>query len=487
VNVSIVAAVLVSAVVVGTVVGERRAVPAAPIDSPSSFGLSSDHGLIVSTRDGFAIRSETDPAVIRRIEPTRPLSEHAVAASRDGRLVAYWRPQSGQTGDALMLYDAATNADPRVLLQLSTGQMGGAMVWADDGSGLAFTSQLFRGPAPGPGMRLQIIELKGGLASGQPKEIATSDGRTMLRPLAWIRETRTVSAVEGSVDGFASTYVMANEDGEVSRVAMRSGAQVVLTDSVVADPQSRFLTYIVTFTCQDGTPGCTLVRLWALEDPKIAMGVQALPGTTYVRAAWRPFSREIALLVRRGGESHVEFLQIGRFSPERSIGPVPTDSQILTRPDGRAIVTSAAVTGGQFGALYDVASGSRASIDLSGADAGLPTRSITLTTQEAERIAHLDTAAPLLTDAEAIERVRATLGVDRVDRISAALERGSFPHGGVVPSWKVRAEGEFQQRFRGGPGGAPPAAPCGVWTFNARSGLLTEMRMGANLGDCAAF
>lgn len=490
VNAGVAVAVLVTAVVVGSVVGDRRAVPASPSGSLPPFGVSSDHGLIVSTRDGFVIRSETDPAVIRKIEPTRPLSEHTIAVSRDGRLVAYWRPPESrdQTGDELMLYDAANNADPRVLLQLANGQLGGAMVWADDGSGIAFTSQLIRSPAPGPVKRLQIIELKGGLSSGQPKEIATASGANVLRPLAWIRETRTVSAVEGSVDGFASNYVLASEDGEVSRVALRSGDQVVLSDSVVADAQSRFLTYIVTFTCQDGTPGCTLVRLWALEDPKIAIGVQALPGTTYVRAVWRPFSREVAVLVRRGGESHVELVQIGRFSPDRSIGPVPADSQILMRPDGRAFVSGRPGTGGLSGVIYDVATGSSLPIDLSGADAGPLTRSITIGTQEADRIARLATASPLLTDADAIERVRATFGVDRVDRINAILERGSFPLGGVMPRWKVRADGEFQQQgFRGGPAGAPPVARCGVWTFNARTGLLTGVRMSATLDDCAAF
>jgi hypothetical protein len=489
VNASVVAVVIVTAVVVGSVLGERRGVPASPSVSPLPFGPSSDHGLIVSTRDGFVIRSESDPAVIRRIEPTRPLSEHAVAVSRDGRLVAYWRPQSGQYGDALMLYDAATDADPRVLLQLSTAQLGGALVWADDGSGLAFMSQLSRGPAPGPVARLQTIELKGGLASGQPREIATaSDARTVLRPLAWIRETRTVSAVEGSVDGFASNYVMASEDGAVSRVALRSGDQVVMSDSVVADPQSRFLAYVVTFTCQDGTRGCTLVRFWALEDPKIAIGWQAPPGSTYVRAVWRPFSREVALLVRRGGESHVEFWSSAKFGSARSIGPVPGDLWLLMQPDGRSFLLSRPVTGGLVGALYEVVTGSGVPIDLtrSGADAGLPTLSATIGPNEAERIARLTTASPLLTDAEAIELVRATLGPDRVDRISAALERGTYPRGGVAPSWKVRAEGEFQQRFRSGQV-SPPIARCGVWTFNARSGQLTGVRMGANPGDCAAF
>jgi hypothetical protein len=42
--------------------------------------------------------------------------------------------------------------------------------------------------------------------------------------------------------------------------AVSSGDQVVRFGDVMADSQTRTLAYLVTFTCQDGTPGCTLVR-----------------------------------------------------------------------------------------------------------------------------------------------------------------------------------------------------------------------------------
>src|SRR5713226_1144376 len=63
----------------GTAVSQPRAPTASP--AGPSFGLSPRYGVIAMTRDGFAVRSETDPRPIRRIEPTSHLYLDSLAVS----------------------------------------------------------------------------------------------------------------------------------------------------------------------------------------------------------------------------------------------------------------------------------------------------------------------------------------------------------------------------------------------------------------------
>jgi hypothetical protein len=112
----------------------------------------------------------------------------------------------------------------------------------------------------------------------------------------------------------------------------------------MADSQTRTLAYLVTFTCQDGTPGCTLVQFWTLEDPQQALGWQANPGTTFVRLLWRPFTRDLLVVTRSNGDRSLS-LQVWsspHFGSSRAIPLSRTDaSLVVSRPDGGAIFVGA--------------------------------------------------------------------------------------------------------------------------------------------------
>ena len=484
---------LIAALIVGNQFRLSRVTPAAsPIASPAPVGLSPQYGIVALTRDGFAVRSETDPNPIRRIEPTSHRYPETVAVSRSGRLVAYWRPPStGELGDVLMLYDAATNAEPRPLVEVPN-EFGASIVWADDESGIAFATQLQRGPAPGPPMRILIVEIANGIAKGPAKLLPyqrASAELGVVRPVAWIRETRTISAIEGTLEGVARNYVTVSEDGLVKRFAVSSGDQMVRLSDVIADPQTRTLAYLVTFRCQDGTPGCTLVRFWTLEDPQQALGWQATPGTTFMHLLWQPFTRNLLVVTRsdRGRFLTLEVWSSPHFGSSQSIPLAQSDASfLLMRPDGRAIFVGA-LSGswrGDLIALDGTAAPSAA--DLTSTGGGAPALSITLDSNEAGRVAALPPAAPLLSESDMMAQVRKTAGFpDRIDRVSASLDRGTYPLAGRAPTWTVKATGEFQQNFRGGPGGTVPPAHCATWTFNARTGVLLGVQMTDAVANCS--
>jgi hypothetical protein len=494
------AVVLVAALVVGAQLRTLRepasataTASVAPSSTPNPpLRLSPSFGLLALTRDGFVVRRETDASPIRRIEPTSQFYDRTIAVSRSGRFVAYWRPalQGEPSGDVLMVYDAATNADPRPVLSM-TNEFGGPLVWADDDSGIAFTSQFVRSP-PGVGKRLAVIEMQGSVAKGPVREIGRSlDARTVLVPLAWIRETRSVSAIEGDPAGVASSYVLAPEDGSgpLERVAVSSGDQVVRLTDVVANQQSRMLAYLVTFRCQDGSPGCTLIRFWALEDPRIAVGWQAAPGSTFVGLQWRPFSRDLLVRTRddpvrvSGGAplTRLEGWNSTGYGSTRTLAPLPPNaSELVLRPDGRAIF-AAAFTGGWPATLYDLVGTDTLTTDLTTAGGGSPHHAVTLETNDADRIDSLPRASPLLTDAEV--RALVAKAAVRIDASKATLDPGTYPLAGRAPVWTVKATGSFSSFERGPVAGPPPR--CEIAKFNARTGQLVGIQHFANESDCA--
>jgi len=480
---------LIAALIVGTQFRLSRVPPASsPVATAPPIGLSAKYGVIALTRDGFVVRSEADPNPIRRIEPTSHRYPETVAVSGSGRYVTYWRPNGGVLPDDLMIYDATTNAEPRVLLHLTgEGETGATLIWADDGSGIAFATLRGGGRAPAQ-MHLVAIDVRDGRAVGVPRELGgAATAETLIKPLAWIRETHTVSAIEGTAEGIARNYVLAGEDGSVKRFAVSSGDQVVRLDDVIADPQTRTLAYLVTFTCQDGTPGCTLVRLWTLEDPQQAFGWQNDPGTTFTQLVWRPFTRDL-LVVARSDRDRSLTLQVWsspHFGNSRSIALSQSDaSLLLARPDGRAI--SVAASDGRADLVTLDGTAPSLAADLTPTGGGTPALSVTLDSNEAGRVAGLAPAAPLLSESEIVAQVRKSVGFpDHVDQISASLDRGTFPVAGRAATWTVKATGEFTQNLRGGPGGTPSPAHCAIWTFNARTGVLRGIQMTDATANCS--
>jgi hypothetical protein len=382
------------------------------------------------------------------------------------------------------------------------GDFGGALVWADDDSGIAYTSFPFRSPSPGPPMRLAIVEMQGATAGGPARTIANFDRGNLVVPLAWIRETHSVSAVEGDRTGVATNYALVDERGQgsVRRFAVSSGDQVVRLSDVVANQQSRMLAYLVTFRCQDGTPGCTLIRFWALEDPQIAVGWQATPGSTFVGLQWRPYSRDFLVRVRddRAGLTNgapamrLEGWNSSSYgsTPRLALAPGSV-SELIVRPDGRSMF-HATLNNGWPAGLYDLTSNDSSNTflstqlwDLTTTGGGSPRYSVTLSANEAQRLDSLPTASPLLTDAEVIQfATKARSLTDRVDAVKATLDSGNYPFGGRAPLWTVKVTGQFVDTFSRGDR-QPPVAHCEIATFNARSGQFLGIQFLPNESDCS--
>ena len=444
---------------------------ASPASAPgAALGPSSKYGVIALSRDGFVVRRETDPGPIRRIAPVSYRYLDSIAVSPDGRYVAYWVPDTSTNGDDLAVYDAVTNADPRTVLTL-TNLIGGAIAWADDDSGLAYAAiRSTRGPLPA--MFLSVVDL-GGPNAGTPRLLpgAYADFGHVLKPLAWIRGSSFVAAVEATQEGRALSYVLASENTDAKRFALGSGDQIVRVTDVVADPQTRLLSYLVSFTCQDGTPGCTLVRFWALEDPQIAVGWQE---PTFSALRSRPFTREVLIDTKTGVNRVVGRWTTSAFG-SASTPPIPSDtSAFFVRPDGSALF-AAGFDGRWRGKFLDLDRGTTADVDLTTDGGGAPTFSVVLDAAEASRIAALPREAPILSEGEARALVIKRAG-GRIDHISSTLDRGTFPAAGTPPVWTVKTTGEFEIPIRGLVAPVSRTAKCVIWSLDARTGFVFGTR-----------
>jgi hypothetical protein len=449
--------------------------PLGPSTAVLPLAASAKFGILGLTRDGFAVRPETDPNPIRVIPQIEHRLPGGFAVSNDGRYVAYWRPIGGG-GDDLMLYDAASNRDPTDIAHLPDAT-GGPIAWADDDSGLAFASMPL---AAGSRTNLSVL----GVSDRTAHVIASgSDVTSRLRPLTWIRDTQSVSAIEVTPQGVVTAYVLAKESGQTVRFAVGNGDQVIRENGVAVDAQSRTFAYLVSFTCQDGQPGCSLIRYWSLADPQQATWeAQIGPDQAYAGVWTRPFSRvTIAKVSGRDSMMHL-------FCRSKSCGgpsALPaTFERVLVRPDGSALI-GASFDGGWRGRLISLQTGSDLVLDLTTASGGAPTASVTLDVATASTIHATPRVTPLLTDAEilAIVKGQAASGLgDRIDRIAATLDRGSFPFAGTAAVWTVAAAGQFTINTRGL--GASLVVPCMIWRFNAQLGTLIEQRWIVDAGVC---
>jgi hypothetical protein len=306
----------------------------------------------------------------------------------------------------------------------------------------------------------------------------------LLKPLTWIRDTQSVSAIEVTAEGAVTAYVIARESGQTLRFAVGTGEQVIRETGVSVDAQSRTLAYLVSFTCQDGRPGCSLIRYWSLADPQQATWeAQIGPDQAYAGLWTRPFSRvTIAMVSGRDSMMRLFCRTKGCGGPSEF---QPIFDRVLLRPDGSALLGASFDGGGWRGKLFSLQTGSAVVLDLTTSTGGAPTLSVTLDVATANAIHAAPRVTPLLTDAEILAIVKGRAGSgqgDRIDRIAATLDRGSFPFAGTAPVWTVAAAGQFTINTRGP--GIPFVVPCMIWRFNAQFATLIEQRSIVDAGAC---
>jgi hypothetical protein len=180
------------------------AVPSTAAPSPTSD--PSRYGVLLQAPGRIFVRRE------------RPLSDVVLAiggeqpaASHDGKRVAFWRtgPQ-GNNPQELRIVDVIGGAE-RMLAALPAGDLGGAIVWANDDTGLlyeAHSSQLLPGAGGGPrSSRLESFDLAVSQAPGATDSQLVLTGGSVFVPLAWDKGGALASALITGEGGQVGQYV----------------------------------------------------------------------------------------------------------------------------------------------------------------------------------------------------------------------------------------------------------------------------------------
>ena len=303
---------LVGALVLGTVISERRAALASP--QPTVGATADRYGLIVQS-GGPVVRSEDDPAPIARLysEPShRGGTELWVmsAVSPDGHRVAYWIWGASPPGlgslalTKLAVYDAITGTT-RELLTLSS-EAGSGVVWSTDGTGLLIgVGSAAVGFNEGPKLaRLRTIDVATGMTQdigptvgsipasrgplipgAQPPPSATQSppGNVVFRPLFWDRAADRVVAVLAGPNTSYADQVMVIDHGAAHSIG-REGDQF-LADSVSMSPDGKTI-------AAARTRDFALVA-WPVDDYAARRELVPASGERTLSLWWRPRSDQL--------------------------------------------------------------------------------------------------------------------------------------------------------------------------------------------------
>lgn len=293
----------------GTPTATATATAAPPSASaPPSTSASPVRGLALRsdrawlTRPGSAqletaVRRETDPAVIHRIDASN------VEVSPDGRSLAYWSP----AGVRRVLQAMPTGGGAAVtLLSLGSDEYGNAIAWSSDGTGLAVrvdSSGTAGGIDPPPSYSsVRLVEV----ASRQVREIARRPN-ARLTPLSWLRDRTIVPiAVGGGIGGYTG-YAEAREDGTVRDWKFPddfcTGPTVMRVDRAGATILS-----LHPSRCADATrqTAPSRIRAWSLGTDPAAGRVFEVRDETLRDAAFVPGSADVLIAIHRGDELRLD-------------------------------------------------------------------------------------------------------------------------------------------------------------------------------------
>lgn len=245
-----------------------------------------------------AVRRETDPAVIQRIDA------HTAEVSPDGRSLAYWAP----AGTRRMLQAVpAGGGTPVTLLSLDANETGNAIAWSTDGTGLAVrvdASGSAGGIDPPPSYSsIRLVDIAG----RQVREI-TRRPNARLTPLSWLRDRTLIPiALGGGIGGYTG-YASVREDGTQSEWTIPADscttASVVRLDRTGANVLS-----LHPSRCSDGSGRQTApsrVRSWTAGTDPAAGRVLEIRDDTLRDAAFVPGSADVLIAIHRGDELRLD-------------------------------------------------------------------------------------------------------------------------------------------------------------------------------------
>ena len=255
---------------------------AGPTASPAAAGgLDERFGFIVTSGSAVWVRPENDAQ--RRTTLTGRFS----SVSADGTQIALWRATGGT--DELFVVPAARLDQERSVYKVPAGQQGVQTVWANDGSGLLFTTQrpATPGSSSGPTVTsstLVILDLR--TASSATTVATLTDGRMHL-PIAWDRSNNLAAAGESSVTSSSprapvmETYLTLKTSGtlDVTRRPVTDGFATIVGSSDAKYVYAR---------------AADSIRYWPLADYSAGASFTATGLTG--KLLWRPGTTQIAWL-----------------------------------------------------------------------------------------------------------------------------------------------------------------------------------------------
>jgi hypothetical protein len=249
-----------------------------PTATPSPTIDPARYGFVFGVNGRIIVRPERTADAVLTIAGDLP------SVSHDGKRIAFWRmgPQGGNPPQ-LRIAELPGGAE-RLVLSIPSGSLGGAIVWANDDSGLLYevhSAEYFPGVGGGPRFtRLESVDLT--VAAPNPTthaDLTLSDGRVIV-PIAWDNAGRSASALTTGEGGMASEYITWDRaPGVTQNVVKRTRFpwSVVAHSVRAAHDAKRILAIDV---------GANELRVWPIGDIARADTV-AGAGGRIVDASWR--------------------------------------------------------------------------------------------------------------------------------------------------------------------------------------------------------
>ncbi len=303
----------------------------APLPGTERFAIVVDQGCSPPGPPPFVRREDRDEVIATL--GNGYLCQLRGAVSPDGRKLAYWLFENGRSEVALY-----QNGTTTTLFRLGDELLAN-LVWSSDGTGILF------------------VAMKGGVQGVPPEyaalrthDVASGSGSELLRergvffaPLAWDRGRRLTAATLTREPLAPSEYLEVTENNVVARYTLAAGISVA-----GASPDAALV-----IAQQTG-----VLRYWPIGSFADQKELRPEAGAGAGSVAWRPGSRELAVVVTNASSMRLELWSLDG-ARRRLVDFTGQRGGLFFRPDGSVIFLGGAVA-------IDVATGREARFVLAG-------------------------------------------------------------------------------------------------------------------------
>ncbi len=303
----------------------------APLPGAERFAIVVDQGCSPPGPPPFVRREDRDDVIATL--GNGYLCQLRGAVSPDGRKLAYWLFESARNEVALY-----QNGTTTTLFRLGD-ELLADLVWSSDGTGILFVAM--KGGVQGVPPEYAALRTHD-VASGSGSELLRERG-VFLTPLAWDRGRRLTAAAV-TREPFAPTeYLEVTENNVVARYTLAAGISVAGASSDAA----------LVIAHQTG-----VLRYWPIGSFAEQKELRPEAGAGAGSVAWRPGSRELAVVVTNASSMRLELWSLDG-TRRRLFDFTGQRGGLFFRPDGSAVFLSGSVA-------IDIATGRAARFALAG-------------------------------------------------------------------------------------------------------------------------